>query len=74
MDVTCNMLMGHLAVPARFGVLTYLPIHCNRPAGHNTPKHCKYADPKSGMVVLADETPQTTVDSRGCVVEGEPWT
>lgn len=69
----CGHLIGHLAIPNKDGVLTYLPIKCNRFAGHEDwdqfpkPEH-DYLDPMSGMSVYQVAEPTSTVDERGCIV------
>jgi hypothetical protein len=71
----CGHLIGHLAVPNKHGVLTYLPIRCNLDSGHKAGgKHdpdfdCRYLDSRSGMLVTDPLYPRVTVDERGCVVE-----
>lgn len=48
----CGHLMGHLAIPNKDGVLTYLPIRCNMSEGHLAPwSPHRFRDPMSGMQV-----------------------
>ena len=66
----CGHLIGHLAIPNRDGVLTYLPIRCNQNEGHERPwSPHRYHDPRSGMLVNRTlHLSTTSVDERGCVV------
>lgn len=62
----CGHLMGHLAIPNKDGVLTYLPIRCNDEEEHEF--GCAFLDVMSGLSVHATHEPTSTVDERGCIV------
>lgn len=64
----CGHLLGHLAVPNKDGVLTYLPVRCNWSVPRIQHEHA-YNDPQSGLKVHRFTSTRVGVDKRGCVVQ-----